>query len=380
MPSDRDPVLPAFGGPCLSNLVPALLGQLNGDAPIAPDWLPAVVAGADQVVLLVLDGLGYEQLAERGPIAPTLSSFVGAPITSVAPSTTATALTSLVTGLPPAVHGVVGYRVVVDHKVLNVLAWRLDGADARQSVRPHQFQPFAAFPQAPRSGGGGVAVVSRAEYATTGFTVAHLGDSTLRGWYTPSGLAVEVGRALSAGERFVYAYYDGIDRIAHARGLGEHYDAELKAVDRLVGDVLESLPPGAVLVVTADHGQVEVGPAVEVIGGDLMESVVLLSGEGRFRWLHVRPGASDDVAGAAQESFGHLAWVLTLEEMIDRGWLGGEPLPAVAERLGDVALVPFEPVAFLDPADTGELRLAARHGSLTSAEMLVPLLAWRPSG
>ena len=55
------------------------------------------------------------------------------------------------------------------------------------------------------------------------------------------------------------------------------------------------------------------------------------------------------------------------------------PSPEVAARLGDVVLVPFAPTAFLDPADTGELRLKARHGSLTSAEMIVPLLGWRAS-
>jgi hypothetical protein len=75
---------------------------------------------------------------------------------------------------------------------------------------------------------------------------------------------------------------------------------------------------------------------------------------------------------------GHLAWVRTRAEVIEEGWLGGEPVPEVADRLGDVALAPFEPTAFLDPADTGEQTMVGRHGSLTSAEMLVPLLAWRP--
>jgi hypothetical protein len=69
--------------------------------------------------------------------------------------------------------------------------------------------------------------------------------------------------------------------------------------------------------------------------------------------------------------------VRTVAQVIEEGWLGGEPTPTVGERLGDVCLVPFEATAFMDPADTGELRLAARHGSLTEAEMNVPLLAWR---
>jgi hypothetical protein len=74
-----------------------------------------------------------------------------------------------------------------------------------------------------------------------------------------------------------------------------------------------------------------------------------------------------------------VAWVRTKEQLIADGWLGGVPSAEVAGRLGDVVLVPFAPTAFLDPADTGELRLKARHGSLTSAEMYIPLLGWRAS-
>lgn len=373
-PTVPAPVLPDFGGRCLTSVVPALLGQVHGERGAAlPDWFPAPVRGARQVVLLVLDGLGAEQLAARRPLAPLLAEGEHSIITSVAPSTTATALTSLATGLPPAVHGTVGYRVAIDGDVLNVLQWRLGGHDARRTVPPRSFQPFPAFP----GDGKRPPVVSRSDYKATGFTASHLGDADLHGWHTPAGLVVEVRRLVAAGEPFVYAYYDGIDRTAHACGLDEHYDAELGAVDRLVGDVLGVLPADTALVVTADHGQVEVGASVEILEGDVMDGVVLLSGEGRFRWLHVRPGALEDVAAAARERFGHLAWVRTREAVVDEGWLGGEPVPEVAARLGDVVLVPFAPTAFLDPADTGEQRLVCRHGSLTTDEMLVPLAAWR---
>ena len=93
-------------------MVPSLLGELAHPGRTAlPGWFPDPVAGAEQVVLLVIDGLGEEQLRERAALAPVMSSGVGGPITSVAPSTTACALTTLVTGKVPAEHGVVGYRV-----------------------------------------------------------------------------------------------------------------------------------------------------------------------------------------------------------------------------------------------------------------------------
>ncbi|MGH8980820.1 MAG: alkaline phosphatase family protein [Acidimicrobiales bacterium] len=372
-----EPVLPDFGGRCLTEVVPALLAQVLPVGLVAdgrreaPEWLPAPVRGARQVVLLVLDGLGAEQLAARATVAPVLVSGTGTPLTSVVPSTTATALTSLSTGLPPAVHGTVGYRVAVGDEILNILGWRVGTRDGRRAVPAPAFQPHPAFP-----GASAVPVVSRADYAPTGFTAAHLGDTVLHGWHTPAGIAVEIRQLLERGEPFVYAYYDGIDRTAHARGLGDHYEAELRAVDRLIADVLDVLPRGAALVVTADHGQVEVGNSVQVLGAELMDGVRMLSGEGRFRWLHTRVGAADDVAAAARARFGHLAWVRTLDEIVAEGWLGGEPSPAVRDRLGDVALVPHVATAFLDPADPGEQRLVSRHGSLTSAEMMVPLLAW----
>ena len=368
------PLLPDWEGACLHRVVPGLLGQLaEPGRSVAPPWFPAPVTGATQIVLLVIDGLGAEQLRARSGLAPMLTSGSGGSITSVAPSTTACALTTLVTGRVPAEHGVLGYRVALDGEVMNVLQWSLDGADARMRVPAHVFQPFSSFPGAI----GTVPVVTRHDYGPTGFTAAHLGRVDLHRWHTPAGLVTTVRRLAASGSPFIYAYYEGIDKVAHAEGIGDFYDDELRAADRLVADVLEVLPPGAVLVVTADHGQVNVGNSVVVLGPEIMEGLTLISGEGRFRWLHTRSGAIDDVVDAAVQLHGDVAWVRTREQVIAEGWLGGIPSPEIATRLGDVALIPFEPIAFLDPADTGELRLAARHGSLTPDEMLVPLLGWR---
>jgi len=379
-PEVASPVPPAFGGPCLTGVVPGLLSHLYGapgtsrasSASSLPEWMPSTLQGAEQVVLLVIDGLGWQQLQDRRSLAPTLAAGDGGAITSVAPSTTACALTSLVSGRPPSEHGVVGYRVAYDNEILNVLQWTLGGVDARMSVPALDFQPCPLFVGSP----GPVPVVTRYDYASTGFSAAHLGGADLHGWHTPAGLITAVRSLTAGGAPFVYAYYEGIDKVAHARGLGEHYDDELRYVDRLVGDVLGVLPPGAVLVVTADHGQVDVGAAVEVLGSDVMDGVSLISGEGRFRWLHAYPGATAAVADAARGVYGDVAWVWTKDELIEEGLLGGVPSAAVSSRLGDVVLAPFTPTAFLDPADTGELRLSARHGSLTSDEMLIPLLSW----
>ncbi|MET0577825.1 MAG: alkaline phosphatase family protein, partial [Ilumatobacteraceae bacterium] len=238
------PMIPDYGGANVRGIVPALLGPSEWSVGL-PSWMPEPVRGADQVVLLILDGLGWEQLGVHAALMPTLSSLAGGPITTVAPTTTATALSSIATGLTPAEHGLLGYRMMIGGEVLNVLRWTNAGADRRRSFPPRDVQPFSAFM------GHDVPVISPTDLQSSAFTEAHLRGSRPVGYRATSAIAVDAGRLLRAGERFVYAYYGGVDKTAHERGFGDFYDAELRAADRLVGDLLEQLPPGAVLLVTA---------------------------------------------------------------------------------------------------------------------------------
>lgn len=368
-------MLPDYDGACIANVVPALLGRARAGTS-EPHWLPAATRDAEQVVVLVLDGLGWQQLRDRPGAAPTLSAAQGIdrPITSVAPTTTACALTSITTGRRPCEHGMLGYRLAFGGEILNALRWTLGSGqvrDARRTVPARRFQTCPPFPGSLRP----VPVVSRDGFGGTGFTAAHLGDSPLHDYKVASSLPIEVGRLLRDGEPFVYAYYDGIDKVAHGAGLGDLYDAELRAVDRMVADLVTQLPDGAVLVVTADHGQIDVGPRVELLGRDVMSGVRFLSGEGRFRWIHARDGAAGDLEEAVAERYGASTWVKGRDQLVDEGMLGGPLGAGLVDRLGDVALIPHGPIAFIDPADTGENRLHSRHGSLTADEMLVPLLA-----
>ena len=363
-PDPTIPVLPDHGGACVTRVA----GPLVDPTADWPSFLPEVARDADQIVLLVLDGLGWNHLCDRVALAPTMAAMGGEAITTVAPSTTATALTSIATGVAPGEHGVVGYRIAIGRSVLNVLRWSADGRDARATIPPHTVQPVEPF-QAQRP-----PVITRAEFAESGFTRAHLDRTRLRGWRVASTLVVEIDEALRRNEPFVYAYYDGIDKIAHEFGVGAHFDAEVAAADRLVADVLAVLPPGAVLVVTSDHGQMQVGDDLVTPDPSVLSHVDLQSGEGRFRWLHARPGRAGGLFDAASEHHADRAWVVTREQVIDEGWFGPLVTDEARARLGDVALVARDTAAFVDPADGGLFPLIARHGSLTADEMYVPLL------
>jgi hypothetical protein len=358
------PVRPVYDGAGVSNVVPALLGARDAA------WLPIPTRDARTAVVLVVDGLGWDAITDRGELLPELTALTGGPITTVVPSTTASALSSITTGRPPAEHGVIGFRIVVDHVVLNVLSWQ--ASNGRRPPEPFTVQRHPPFL------GREVDVVTKAAFASSGFTEAHLRGSRFRGWRALSSLVEHCRRLAAAGTPFVYAYYDGVDAVAHAHGLHDgFYDAELRAVDRLVGDLLDALPDDAVLVVISDHGQVHVGPdGWRDLDGvrDLFERG---SGDGRFRYLHARRGAASDLLATATALYRDEAWVLGRDQLLEEAWLGPAPSPATRRRVGDVVLAARAAVAFVDPALPREAGLISAHGSLTAPEMLVPLLAGR---
>ena len=361
--------LPDYNGANVSGLMPALLGGAT-----LPSWIPDVVSGASSVVLVVLDGLGWNQLEERRNIAPNLASLTGGSITTVAPSTTATALTSIATGLTPAEHGVLGYRMLMRGAVTNMLRWATDAGERRHDVPPRELQPSRAFC------GQRVPYVTSQELIGSSFSDAHLFGGVPHGYRALSSLPVIVADLVANGASFVHAYYPGIDKIAHERGFGAFYDAELVAADNMIGDLLRRLPSDAVVLVTADHGQVEVGDQVVVPSEEILHLIEFQSGEGRMRWMHARSGAEDELFDAACAEFGDFAWVKRRSDVIDEGWFGMHFPTPMLNRLGDVVVAPFEPVSLFEAADSGPFELICRHGSLTPDEVLVPLIAGRGLG
>jgi len=358
------PVLPDYGGAWVGGIVPALLGGA------VVDWLPEPVAGARAVVLLVLDGLGWETVRDRANLLPVLSGMAGRRITTVVPSTTAAALPSIVCGVEPSVHGIVGYRMRVAGRALNVLRWQANAKDPLPE--PAEVQPVPPFL------GMRVPVVSKTEFRNTGFTLAHLRDTELIGWRTVSALLELVRLTVDQGAPFVYAYYDGIDKVAHEYGLTHAvYQTELVLTDRLVDDLLVRLPGDVALLVTADHGQVDVGPKRAVPLDEVARMVAAYSGEGRFRGLHARSGAVAELESACQALYGDRAWVFSRDRLFDEGWLGAGASLSVRGRVGDVLLAAREPVVFTDPGQLKETKMISQHGSMTAAEVYVPLLAAR---
>ncbi len=355
-----EPVRPDYSGACVTNAIRALQG--------GADWVPEVVRGASSVVMVVLDGFGWRELEARRAQLPTIGAMTGGPIATVVPSTTPTALLSISTGLPPAEHGIVGYRIFLGNGVLNVIRWAMQGT---KPPDPKELQPREAFSGQP------LPVVTRAQFGDTKFTEILFRGGVFCGWMSTSGLVERTRLLVERGERFVYAYYDGPDLVAHVHGMRNgFFTRELAFCDTLVSDLLDVLPENVAVVVIADHGHVHFERRIDL--GPLNEMCVAQSGESRFRYLHAKPGAATDLLAAAGDLYADHAWLFTRDALIDEGWLGPRaPSRDVRQRIGDVILAAREPVGFVDPANPGEGRLLSGHGSITAEEMLVPFVAAR---
>lgn len=366
-------VEPAYRSRSLADVVPAVADALG--APIGD--LPADLAlpDAPAYVVFLIDGLGSELLAAHADDAPFLAALQDgqAAATAGVPSTTATSITSLGTGLPPGAHGLVGYtsRVPGTERLLNALSWD-------QPVDPTEWQPHPTAFARVRAAGVSVTVVNKREFSGSGLTVAGQRGGTYVGADRVGERVAAAVTAAAEQPSLTYVYESDLDWTGHRFGVASsQWRAQLTAVDLQAEQLREALPSSTRLLVVADHGMVDSPPDARVDVDEhpeLRDGVVLLGGEARFRHLYCAGGAVDDVTAAWRESLGDRALVLTRDEAIGRGWFGATS-NAVRPRLGDVVVAALGDLAVVSSADfPHEASLVGLHGSLTSAEMLIPLL------
>lgn len=387
-PSGGPGLLDPSAGPHLRDVLPAALAALtatplsgtarsgaarSGSMPAAPPGLTLEPARA--VVVLLVDGLGHDALQEHAEVAPYLAANRARVLTAGFPTTTATSLTSFGTGQPSGCHGMVGLEMLVpgEDRVLTALAWD-------PAVDPVRWQPRPTVLEDAARSGVAVTRVGPGAFDGSGLTQAALrGGRYVAAETLGERVAATLAAAAGTTPALVYCYYGELDATGHRQGRrSEAFLHQLAVVDLLVARLAEGLPPGSTLLVTADHGMVDVPPErrLDVAGvPELLDGVAHLVGEARARHVHVRPGARDDVLAAWREALTGRAHVLSREEAVRAGWYGPVD-PAVLPRIGDVVAVALEDWCLVDSRrmHPGLLSMAGWHGSLTAAELLVPLL------
>ncbi len=365
-------VEPDYSGRSLGDVLPAVARALgvrlgtDGDALSLPP--------APAYVVMLVDGLGFDLLAEHRAQAPYLHSLLGAePATCGVPSTTATSLTSLGTALTPGQHGLVGFtsRVPETGALLNSLFWD-------QPVDPLEWQPHATAFARLEAVGVHTSVVSKREFRGSGLTRAGQRGATFVG---ADDVAERIAGAVSSAERrpsLTYVYDGDLDWHGHRAGVdSQRWRTQLRDIDEDAQELRDALPEEVRLLVVADHGMVDSTPESHVDVDqtpELREGVSLLGGEARFRHVYCRGGAVDDVAATWRSVLDEKATVLTRDEAIQRGWFGPVD-PQVRLRLGDVVAAAHDNWALMSSVDFAyEMTLVGLHGSLTPREMQIPIL------
>lgn len=359
---------PSATAPSLAAVVPSSLAAIAGETnPLA---LPRVRSA----VVLLVDGLGAAALGDRAGHARTLAPALGRTdvIHTVFPSTTAAAITSLTTGTLPGRHGLVGYTIFdPEHdRVVNALTgWGPDLDPATWQRSP------TAFESAPVP----VSAVGPERYSDTGFTKAVLRGARYVGARSVEERLRTAAQIAAAGPSFVYVYVAELDQAAHKHGWQSvQWTDALESVDSAVRSVLPALEAaGAGLLVTADHGILDVPAHAQVLFGrdeELMRDVVHVAGEPRNLHLSVAAGADPEALAAVwQEREGHRAWVATRAEAIDAGWFGPVD-PEVVPRIGDVVVAARKAVAYYQHEHDGGRGMIGQHGSISPEELRIPLL------
>jgi hypothetical protein len=187
---------------------------------------------------------------------------------------------------------------------------------------------------------------------------------------------------LSRPPAFVLSYYPGVDAAGHVHGVASpRWHEQLVAVDNAARRLAEQLPEGTLLVVTGDHGMLDLRLTERMDLADYPElaaGVSLLAGEARARYVRTVPGAVDDVLMTWRAILGDRMWVWTAEEAIATGIFGPRMNDGARERIGDIVAAAFDRVGVVQrDVDPAQARLNGHHGSLTPAEQLVPFAVFR---
>ena len=334
----------ALPGRSLGDVLPAVAAALG--VPVGFHETSLSLPPAPAYVVMLVDGLGHELLAEHRVQAPYLHSLLGEePATCGVPSTTATSLTSLGTALTPGQHGLVGFtsRVPESGVLLNSLFWD-------QPVDPLEWQPHPTAFARLAAAGVHTSVVSKREFSGSGLTRCGQRGADYVG---ADDIAERIDGAVSGSSRrpsLTYVYDGDLDWHGHRAGVdSQRWRAQLRDIDEDVQELREALPAEVRLLVVADHGMIDSTPETQIdidATPELRDGVGLLGGEARFRHVYCRGGAVDDVAETWRGTLGDRATVLTRGEAIARGWFGTVEAN-VRLRLGDVV------VAAHDRATTG---------------------------
>ena len=383
----QDPALtlPDYGGASLINLMSSITTALGAASPYPPlaALPPEILSGARHLVLLVIDGLGHEFLFGQDG---ALRRHLRGPLTSVFPSTTASAIPTFLTGLAPQQHGLTGWNMYFREigAVVAPLPFRV--RTGRHALREAGVSPAQLFGLVPLFDRLPLPshVVSPRQIIHSDFNVALSGKARRHGYETLDEMFALIAGLLrvDAPRSYIHAYWPQLDSLAHEFGIRSEPVAEaFAALDAAFARLLDVVhDSGSRIIVTADHGFVD-SPADEAIDlaahPGLRDTLLLpLCGEPRAAYAYVRSGRAAQFEDYVATHLADRVHLLRSDDVLRQGWLGpGAAHPALRDRIGDYVLLPRGRAILRDWLMGEEhYRHVGVHGGLCAAEMIVPLV------
>jgi Type I phosphodiesterase / nucleotide pyrophosphatase len=367
----------------ICDVLPAAAALLSVSGAVDALGLSDWVGDVRRVAVVLVDGMGWHLLPALAADAPLLASVLAGDagrldeLACTFPSTTPTSLASLCTGVTPGEHGILGFTVKVPDtdQVLNHIFWRDDPPAA-------QWQPVPTWFERVQRAGVDARAVLPAAFLGSGLTEAVYRGAQLHPANRDDDYAQLVAEQLRAAPGLLYAYTADLDTAAHLFGIDSpEWHAAAVRVDALLTRLVEALPSDAALLITADHGGLNV-PADARIDLDadptLQAGVHAVAGDPRVRYLHTEPGAAPDVIAAWTELLNGRAEVRGRDDAVAAG-LFGPVRPDHLPRIGDVVVTCTGDTAVLatghEPPEVAHL--VGFHGAATPVEMAIPLITFR---
>ena len=359
----------------LSQITPSIFSSLELDS--AVDHLAVGPSPKGRELLFLIDGFGINTFEKFADVMPTMSRmFKHGLIQTAFPSTTATSLATLTTGVMPGAHGMLGYTVQVPRsggRLLNALKW-----DER--VDPENWQPVQTLFQRATTAGINVTHVAAKRYENSGFTRAVFRGANYKGANVVADLISETKAALHATPSFVYLYVNDLDNTGHSDGVGsDKWIAALSMIDQMVSQLMKEVPSGTRIWITSDHGMVNVEEKI-IIGREnpLLNGVSVIAGEPRARHIYLDSDSSSARSETAllwQEYLQDKALVLTREQALSSNLFGTDVSADAIDRMGEIIAIARGGLVLLD-ADRADKEgaMIGHHGGDSDIESQVGLL------
>lgn len=375
--------LPDYQGGSLVNLMSSIATALGGSSayPPATALPPEALVDARHLVLLVVDGLGHDFLLGRDG---ALRQHLRGQLTSVFPSTTASAIPTFLTGQAPQQHGLTGWHMYFREigAIAAPLPFRVRAG--RHSLRQAGVTPVTLFGLIPLFDRLPLPchVVSPQQIIHSDFNVALSGKAARYGYDTLEEMFARIAGLLrsDAPRSYVHAYWPQLDSLAHEYGIGSPQVAEAyTALDAGFARLLEvARDSGSRVIVTADHGFIDTDETIDLDDHPGLRDTLLLPlcGESRMAYAYVRAGREAQFEAYVRGQLAERILLVRSEDIVRQGWLGpGAAHPALRDRLGDYVLIPRGRAILRDWLQ-GEPRHThiGVHGGLSAAEMIVPLI------